>query len=263
MKQTAVPEEAELIIQKLPGDMGIHRNPRKGTLDAPEELLNQISLESLVIVDEVFPDEFDLGETQSRIRENSSRLAKYEKPLLSVGGDHSVSYPVISALKEQYPDLRLVWLDAHLDLKNKIDENISHDVVVRQLLEDGFEQKDIWLVGITEIDHDEEEFLKNHENLRVFKHDELEEFQREFKKNEQPVYLSADIDVLNVEGTGYPDGKLELDQALQIIQEVQPTFADLVEVAPPFDKDGETVEKGVKILEELETVLKTEGKTST
>lgn len=247
------PEDAELIVQKLPSDMGIHRNPRKGTLNAPNELLDSFSFDRTVLIDEVFPDEFSLEETHRKIEKNTKELYSYGKPILSIGGDHSISYPVIKALKEENPDLKLVWLDSHLDLKEKVNRHVSHDVVVRELLEHGFSEDEIVLVGITEIDGDEEEFLEKHD-LEIYRHDEIGEFLREFDFNEQPVYLSVDIDVLKEDlapGTGYPDGELDLEQVEKVIEKVQPDHADLVEVAAPFDKGRRTLNSGREILSTL------------
>ncbi len=250
MAGTNSPEEADFLIQKLPCDMGIHRNPRKGTLNAPEEILNGFSFDGKALVDEVFPDEFNLEETHRRIEENTIDLAEYGKPIISLGGDHSISFPVIKALKEKHPDLQLVWVDSHLDLKEKVGDNISHDVVVRELLSQGFNEDEIWFVGVTKVDEDEKQFLEDHE-LKVFMHDQIEEFIKEFGSNEQPNYLSIDIDVLREElapGTGYPDGELGMEELEKIIQTVEPDHADIVEVSPPFDEEDKTVEKGRKIL---------------
>lgn len=255
--KTNSPGEADLIVQKLPSDMGIHRNPRKGTLNAPGKILDDFKFNNKVLVDEVFPDEFSLEETQRRIEQNTRDLLQYDKPIISVGGDHSVSFPVIKALKEEYPDLKLVWLDSHLDLKEKVGENVSHDVVARELLENGFSEDEIFFVGITRIDEDEEEFMEDKE-LDIFGPGEIEEFLREFNLNEQPVYLSIDIDVLKEElapGTGYPDGELEIGEVEKIIESVEPGFADIVEVAPPLDEEGETVVNARTILELLERLL--------
>lgn len=250
MNDTNSPEEAEIIIQKLPCDMGIHRNPRKGTLDAPEKILEGLEFDRSVMIDEVFLDEFDLEETHRRIHENTSELLEYDKPMISVGGDHSVSYPVIKALKQEHPKLKMVWLDAHLDLKEKVGDHISHDVVVRQLVEEGlFDPEEVYFVGITEIDHDEEEFLKEN-NFNFYRPDELDGFLKEF---EGRAYLSIDIDVLREEvapGTGYPDGDLVLKEVLGVVEAVEPVHADIVEVAPSLD-NGKTVKASRKILTSL------------
>lgn len=232
--------------------MGIHRNPRKGTLNAPEEILEGLEFDREVFISEVFPDEFDLEETHSRIEENTEDLLSYGRPLISIGGDHSVSFPVIKALKQDKPDLKLVWLDAHLDLKEKVDDHVSHDVVVRELLEHGFSEEDIIFIGIDKIDHDEKKFLEDHDltiydSGEVYKALEKELF-------EGPVYLSVDIDVLKEKeapGTGYRDGDLGLDQVLEVIESVDPDCADLVEVAPTLDQGNTTVKNARKILKKL------------
>lgn len=257
MKTTKTPSEAEIIIQKIPSDSGIHRNPRKGTLNSPEILLEAFEPEQKVLLDEVFPNEFNLEETHRRIENNTKDLLQYNKPILSIGGDHSISYPVIKKIKEKYPKLELVWLDSHLDLKEKVNGHVSHDVVVRELLGTGFEEDEIHIVGVTKADEDEEKFLED-SNLNIYRAGEIEKFQREFDSGEQPVYLSADIDALTdkeAPGTGYPDGELSINQVKDIISKVEPDHADLVEVAPPFDKQGKTVSSGQKILEKLSQEL--------
>jgi len=247
--ETKKPDEAEIIIQKLPSDIGIHRNSRKGTLNAPSVILERFEPESNVLVNEVFPDEFDLEETHERIYRNTVDLLDYNNSVISVGGDHSVSFPVIKALKEANPEMELVWLDAHLDLKEKVDGHISHDVVVRELLDSGFSEDEITFVGITRIDEDEEKFLENHD-LTVYMADEVSEFLQKYQ-SEQEVYLSVDIDVLKqseAPGTGYPVGQLSMKQVKKVIEKVSPFHADLVEVAPPFDERSETIKNAEKIL---------------
>lgn len=246
-------QDAEILLQKLPSDMGIHRNPRKGTLDAPGKILENFSTERKILVDEVFPDEFSLENTHERILENTENLIQYDKPIVSLGGDHSVSFPVIKALKEKFPEMKLVWLDSHLDLKKKVEDHVSHDVVVRELLESGFSEDEIFFVGTTRVDDDEEKLLENHD-LEIFRPDEIGEFRRVFDASEQPVYLSIDIDVLDEDlapGTGYPDGEMSVEEVLELIEMVEPDHADLVEVSPVLDREDITLENSRKILSEL------------
>jgi Arginase/agmatinase/formimionoglutamate hydrolase, arginase family len=253
MTKVNSPQDAEAIIQKLPCDMGIHRNPRKGTLNAPTKILKDFSTDRKILKNEVFTDEFSLEKTHGRIYRNTENVLRYDKSIISIGGDHSVSFPVIKALKEKFPDMELIWMDSHLDVKEKVGKNVSHDVVVRELLDQGFSIDEIYFVGITEIDHDETEYL-NDKDASIFESDELDEFLRVFNTGEQPVYLSVDIDVLTKDqapGTGYPDGELEVKDVLNTIEEVRPNFADIVEVAPPLDKEERTQENARKIFGKL------------
>lgn len=253
--ETNSPDDTDVLIQKLPSDMGIHRNPRKGTLNSPEKIMRGFEPEKTIFVDEVFPDEFDLEETHERIYRNTSDMIRYEKPIISIGGDHSVSFPVIRSLKEENPDMELIWLDSHLDLKEKVDAHVSHDVVVRELL-NYFSEDEVTFVGITRADEDEVNFLMGHD-LEVYRADEVSEFVQE-RESKHPTYLSVDIDVLKrgeAPGTGYPDGQLSMKQVQNIIEKVDPEFADLVEVAPPFDENGGTVENARSILNKLVRVV--------
>jgi agmatinase len=255
--ETNSPDDADLILQKLPSDMGIHRIDRKGTLKAPEKILNGFEFDQTVLFEEVFPDEFDLENNHRKIEFNTEDLLDYEKPILSIGGDHSVSFGVIKTLKRQNPDMQLVWLDSHLDLKEKVGNHVSHDVVILELLKYGFSDNEIWFIGTTKIDDDEKDFLKN-SNFNIYHSDEFDKFLREFNISEQPVYLSADIDVLKKDlapGTGYTDGELTMKQVEKVIEAVDPDYADLVEVAPPFDKNGETMEKAREIVSLLSKSL--------
>jgi agmatinase len=247
--ETNSPDDADLILQKLPSDMGIHRIDRKGTLKAPEKVLNGFEFDQTVLFEEVFPDEFDLENNHRKIEFNTEDLLDYEKPILSIGGDHSVSFGVIKTLKRQNPDMQLVWLDSHLDLKEKVGNHVSHDVVILELLKYGFSDDEIWFIGTTKIDDDEKDFLKN-SNFNIYHSNEFDKFLREFNISEQPVYLSADIDVLKKDlapGTGYTDGEFTMKQVEKVIEAVDPDYADLVEVAPPFDKNGETMENAREI----------------
>lgn len=251
MGEVKTVKEADLVIHKLPCDIGIHRNPRKGTLNAPEKILKDLEFHEDILIDEVFPDEFSLEETHRRIENNTGQLAEYGKPVLSIGGDHSVSFPIIKALKQDNPEMKLVWLDSHLDLKEKIDDNVSHDVVVRELLNHGFSEEEIFFVGITEIDHDEEEFLEEHD-FDIYRPDELDDFMD--KELEGEFYLSVDIDVLKknqAPGTGYPDGELDIEEVKEVIEKVGPVHGDLVEVAPSLDIDGRTIESAQALVHTL------------
>lgn len=247
------PEDADVIVQKLPCDMGIHRNPRKGTLNAPSEMLEGVKTEENILVSETFPDEFSLEKTQDRIEENTEELLDYEKPLISLGGDHSVSFPVIRTLKDRCPDMKLVWLDSHLDVKKKVKDHVSHDVVVRELLKSGFEDDEIFFVGSTRIDEDERKFLEDRD-IRIYRPSELEEFKRVFESVEQPIYLSIDIDVLDeslAPGTGYPDGEMTVEEVREIIDTVEPDHADIVEVAPCLDEEKTTLKNSREILSKI------------
>jgi arginase family enzyme len=248
MRRTSVPSEAEVLIQKLPCDMGIHRTGRKGTLNAPSTLLEDSELESQVHVSEVFPDEFDLKETHRRIQQHTRDILGYNTPLLSIGGDHSVSYPVLREVKRRQPNLSLVWLDSHLDAKQPVDGHTSHDVVVRKLIEKSvFHPQEIFCAGTTQIDEDEKDLSAE---INVFG---PEGVSKAADKVSGPVYISFDIDAVDISGTGYPDGELSIDECRRLVEDLDVQHADLVEAAPPLNHDA--VAAGRKALNLLSGAL--------
>jgi len=85
MTKVNSPQDAEAIIQKLPCDMGIHRNPRKGTLNAPTKILEDFSTERKILTTEVLPDEFSLKETHERIYRETKELLGYNNNNNSLG----------------------------------------------------------------------------------------------------------------------------------------------------------------------------------
>jgi len=87
-------------------------------------------------------------------------------------------------------------------------------------------------VGTTEVDSDEENLRSE---LQVFGPEKLQEAAESVSG---PVYLSFDIDSLDVEATGYPDGELSTLEAAAFMEELDVRHADLVEVAPPLGDDA-------------------------
>lgn len=249
MRRTETVQDAELIVQKIPSDLGIHRNPRKGTMNAPSKILENTNTSRKILVDEIFPDEFDLEETHRRIRQNTETLLEYEKPVITLGGDHSISFEVIRALKKENQDLELVWLDSHLDVKEKVEDNVSHDVVVRELVnKTSFEPDEIHFIGITRVDGDEESFIDG-KQFNIVRPEDAIDYASSL---DSEVYVSTDIDVLKenqAPGTGYPDGKMSVEEVLEVLKHLEFDFGDVVEVAPPFDRNNTTLENASSILE--------------
>lgn len=252
MEETNTVQDADLILQKIPSDSGIHRNARKGTLNAPKRILEEsLETDKRVIIDEVFPDEFNLKETHQRIRKNTKDLLNHGKPIISVGGDHSVSFEKIKATKEEFEDIKLVWLDSHLDVKEKVNDHISHDVLARELIEqEVFSPEEVYFVGAKRIDHDEKKFV-GEKDIKVFKPNEAVEKAKEI---DSEVYVSLDIDVLDdsvAPGTGYPDGVMQKQEILEILDSLKFRFGDLVEVAPCLDRENKTLETSRDLLAKM------------
>ena len=70
------------------------------------------------------------------IEQAITRLLRDEKIPIVLGGEHLITLPIISAFREPYPDLMLVHLDAHTDLRDEyLGEKLSHATVMRRVIE--------------------------------------------------------------------------------------------------------------------------------
>jgi len=265
---THTPADARGIILQCPSDIGIRNTARKGTLDAPERLLDRAD-HADVFVDELFPDEFDLKASQDAIWERATDLFEHGKVLISIGGDHSITHSLLTAAKERWPDLRVVWIDAHYDLKEpRMDAGVPHDAVVRALVDDGaFTIDEFCFIGVRESDPDEDEYLLEHETIEPSQDKLLEIDTRDIAYTIQdllemdedtPVYISIDIDAIDaasVPGTTFPsaDGlrPKEVERLVRGLSQCNVVGADLVEVAPALDEDERTQEYAAGVLDEL------------
>jgi arginase family enzyme len=120
-----------------------------------------------------------------------------DKFLISIGGDHSLTYPIFKSLSK-YKKMSLLLLDAHFDMRSHIDEGfISSGNSFYRILNENLTDK-MFIYGINK--NDSEDFkkqlnfaLKN--NVKIIKHFDL--LDNVLSKSSYPIYLSIDIDVLD------------------------------------------------------------------
>lgn len=206
------------------------------------------------------------------------------RPLL-LGGDHSQAFASISALGNKYPDLRILWIDAHADMNTPetSPSGNSHGMPLSGLL--GWVDKNIWgmpwlnqylkpnqviQLGIRDVDDGEIQLMKKH-GIEYYTPEEVREkgiqniLDDVAKRWEGlPTHLSFDIDGLDhslVPATGTPVGNgLDMDDAEKIITSARNNFnlvsAEIVEFNPDLAKNPSelrTTEANVKQL--IEWVL--------
>ncbi|MDD3271475.1 MAG: agmatinase [Syntrophomonadaceae bacterium] len=198
----------------------------------------------------------NVGESLHRIEIVSQGLVEAGKQVYAIGGEHLVSLPLIKSYHWRYPDLVVIQLDAHADLRSDyLGESLSHASVMRHVVEE-IGNKSLYQLGIRSATRDELKFAAERTNLYL---DQLQNVLDEViaKIGDRPVYLTLDIDVLDpafAPGTGTPEAggfsSRELLQVLHRLGELQIVGFDLVEISPPYEKGDNTSILGAKLLRE-------------
>lgn len=187
----------------------------------------------------------------------SKEVLRDGKKFFMIGGEHLVSLPTIEAAYEKYPDLHVIHLDAHTDLRDEyIGEKLSHATVIRRchdFLGDGR----IFQFGIRSGTKHEFDWAKEHTHLEPFTLSTLKDTIAQLK--DVPVYITIDFDVLDPSvfpGTGTPEpGGITYKQLLEAIQQFQElnqiVAADVVEFSPPYDTTGASTAAACKTVREM------------
>ncbi len=168
--------------------------------------------------------------------------------LLSMGGDHSVSYPLIRAHAEKYGPVALVQFDAHSDTWEEPDKRIDHGTMFYHAIQEGFiDSKRSVQIGIRTL-NDSSHGCTILDAAYVHQH-RSEDIAKKIHEvtGDGPTYVTLDIDALDpayAPGTGTPVcGGLstwQLQSILRLMQNINIVGMDLVEVSPPYDHAGIT-----------------------
>ncbi len=175
--------------------------------------------------------------------------------VLSLGGDHAVTLPIIQAYEKHYPDLNILHFDAHPDLYDELGGNrYSHACPFARIMEEGLVKK-LVQVGIrTMTPHQQEQ--ADRFNVTVI---DMKSWPKGLSKLRftGPVYISLDLDALDpayAPGVSHLEpGGLRTRDVITIIQQIKAPIvgADIVEYNPVRDINGMTAMVAAKMLKEL------------
>ena len=187
---------------------------------------------------------------------------------VTVGGDHSIAWPILRAVAADRP-VGMVHIDAHGDTGDDyMGSRIHHGTPFRRAVEDGLLDPkrviQIGLRGTSTVPGSLWEFSES-SGMRVMPMDELHDRGWRWAVEEArrvvgdgPCYLSFDIDSLDpawAPGTGTPEAgglsTIEAQRILRGLMGLDVVGADLVEVSPPFDVGGLTAFHGASVLFEI------------
>ena len=192
------------------------------------------------------------------IEERAETILKDDKLPFLIGGEHLVTLGSIRAAARKYPDLHIIHLDAHTDLREDyLGVRLSHACVIRrcwEILGNGR----IHQFGIRSGEKDEFEWAKSgHTSLHPFDLEGLEETVESLQG--KPVYFTLDLDVLDPSvfpGTGTPEpggiDYMTLQRAvIAVCQNVCLVGCGVNELCPPYDASGVSTAVACKIIREM------------
>ncbi len=230
--------------------------------------------ESLQVADvgDLAINTFSLSDSLRIIAESYAELLNFDAIPMAIGGDHSITLPILRAMAARHGPVALVHVDAHADVNDEMfGEKEAHGTVFRRAYEEGLIQPaKTYQIGLRGTGYGADDFREAAGwGFQQFPAHELwgksllalgEEIRRDI--GERPVYLTYDIDSLDpayAPGTGTPEiGGLTTPQALELIRSLKGSNfvgGDMVEVSPPYDTTGNTALTGANILYEMLCVL--------
>ena len=190
---------------------------------------------------EISVDPLDYQASLDRLEGVTSKLADSGAVPFTLGGEHSLTIAPVKALRERYPDLSVLQLDAHLDLREEYQgTKLSHASVMRRVRELGVPTVP---VGIRSVAREEADYV-HAEKAPVFLAREIRErglpVEQILQSLRNPVYISIDLDAFDpayVPGVGTPEpGGLTWEEGLRLLRAVcerrQVVGCDLVELCP-------------------------------
>ena len=175
-------------------------------------------------------------------------------PILTLGGDHSITYPILKAFHKKYGQISILHIDAHSDLYPNFEgDPYSHACPFFNIMKNGL-CNHLTQVGIRTL-NDVQRKNASKFGVTVVEMKEFETF--EMPKFQNPIYLSLDIDALDptfAPGVSHHEpGGFSTRQVLTIIQSITVPIlgADIVEYNPTRDINGMTAMVCAKLLKEI------------
>ena len=201
----------------------------------------------------------DKEDSLSRIHSTVKQIVTDSKMPFMLGGEHLVTLPAVQVLAKEYPDLKVIQLDAHLDLIDELyGTKLSHGTVMHRIY-DIWEQKDrIIQAGIRSGSKKEFAFASQNTFLEKFTISGLPAILEKLPPS--PLYFTLDLDVFDpslIRGTGTPEaGGIFFKEFIELIK--NPVFVkhkivglDVVELAPELDHSHSSTTITNQIIREL------------
>ncbi|MFC3615930.1 agmatinase [Lutimaribacter marinistellae] len=278
-------EGLDVAVLGIPMDIGT--SWRAGTRFGPKQIRAESAMirpynmatgaapfDSLQIADigDLAINTFSLADSLRIIRESYDAILAHPVIPVAMGGDHSITLPILRAIAARHGPVALVHVDAHADVNDEMfGERETHGTVFRRAREEGLiDPAKTYQIGIRGTGYAADDFTEaagwgfQQFPAQNLWHRSLASLGAEIRRDigTGPVYVTYDIDSLDpayAPGTGTPEiGGLTTPQAMELIRALKGlniVGCDLVEVSPPYDLSGNTALTGANLLYELICVL--------
>ena len=234
---------------------------------APFEVLNVVDYGDA----DVIP--VDIIATHQAIEQTAATILEAGTRLITLGGDHSISLPLLRAHHKRHGPLAVVHFDAHPDTWDEEYPTFkySHGTPFRRAIEEGLIDTSAYLqIGIRGPTAGPQDYADAKQlGARLITFDEASDLgirnvvaEIQQRVGSRPLYVTLDIDAIDpafAPGTGTPEvGGFSSYQMLQLLRglgDLNLVGADLVEVSPPFDSQHITAILAANLVFELLSLM--------
>ena len=190
---------------------------------------------------------FDIEEITKKHLESNNKI-------LTLGGDHSITFPIVKAFHQKYSVFDILHIDAHPDLYDSYEgDKYSHACPFARIMENGFAAR-LVQVGIRALNpHQAEQAKKFKVEMHQMKNLDLSKI----TKFKNPLYISLDMDGIDpafAPGVSHHEpGGLSSRQVIELIQSIDTELigADIVEYNPRKDFQDMTAFVAAKMMKEI------------
>ncbi|MFF9351512.1 agmatinase [Streptomyces sp. NPDC014734] len=276
---------ADIAVVGIPFDTGVSYRP--GARFAPAAVreasrllrpynpaLDVSPFASVQVVDagDIPVNPFNIGEAVATVQDEVGALMDTGASVVTIGGDHTLSLPLLRAAARKHGPVALLHFDAHLDTWDTyFGEPYTHGTPFRRAVEEGILDTEALshvgtrgpLYGKADLSEDERlgfGIVTSADVMRRGVYEVVDQLRQ--RVGDRPLYISVDIDVLDpahAPGTGTPEaGGLTSRELLEILRGLRDTNivgGDVVEVAPAYDHADITATAASHVAYDLVSLL--------
>ena len=218
----------------------------------PAVNVSPFATQQVVDAGDIAANPFDIEEAISSIHKSYDQLSERAKKIVTIGGDHTITLPILRSLKSKHGPISVVHFDAHLDTWDSyFGADYTHGTTFRRASEEGLlDPEGCMHIGIRGPLYAAKDLTDDKAlGFQIFSSVEFQDLgvnaaieKMKARVGTRPVYISIDIDVLDpahAPGTGTPEaGGLTSRELLSVVRAtagMNVIGADIVEVAPAYD----------------------------